>query len=76
MPALDAGDLKQETGKLTDPQYAVVKQLRMPVAVVITLQNKGVISSALIEDLVGRLQVRNSADAACTAGSALQSFVS
>ena len=28
--------------KLTDPQYAVVKQLRIPVAVVITIQIEGV----------------------------------
>lgn len=30
-------------GKLTDPQYAVDRQVRIPVAVVITLQNEGVV---------------------------------
>jgi len=29
-------------GELTDPQYAVVKQLRIPVAVVITFRIEGV----------------------------------
>jgi hypothetical protein len=32
------GKTDQATGELTDPQYAVVKQLRIPVAVVITFE--------------------------------------
>ena len=38
----DGRKMDQGEGKLTDPQYAVVMQLRMPVAVVITIQIEGV----------------------------------
>jgi hypothetical protein len=36
-----AGD-SQAASELTDPQYAVVKQLRIPVAVVITVEIEGI----------------------------------
>ena len=62
--------------KLTDPQYAVVKQLRIPVAVVITFRIEGVRLRRSHKCLWEHLRVRNSAEAACTTGSALQSLVS
>lgn len=48
----------------------------MPVAVVITLGSGGLSSNAATDCLGKCLHARNSADAACTAGSALQSLVS
>ena len=44
-----AAGMDQVAGKLTDPQYAVVKQLRTPVVVVITFQKEGSSSGAPIE---------------------------
>jgi hypothetical protein len=38
----DGRKTAQGTDKLTEPQYAVVKQLRIPVAVVITIQIEGI----------------------------------
>lgn len=61
---------------LTDPQYAVVRQLKIPVAVVTTFKKGELSSDIQIRYPVGYLRVRNSAEAACTTGSALQSLVS
>ena len=62
--------------ELTVPQYAVVKQLRIPVAVVITFRIRGLGLGAQIRYFLGHVHVTNSAEAACTAASALQSLVS